>query len=260
MEQKNERLISGHRHGLNHRKTEFHSSLFEPIGNKRNRPIIRRPGIDIDGSLTTKKFGDRFGLAGGSRNEAQRNLLIGGVIARRHRVFVIGNINHPVAIGGDVRKLAVGRLVHHLRCVGAVHCHTPDLHQPAAGRVEPDMFAIGRVFGPITRSSLILLSAHESKYTIHSTMSKKRRPRLSRSEFPARSRNPQHIDREGGIFKRGGHRRGCHSFLRAISTMTSWDTATPPNSRASTSGSSALALLLDIKQQRERATEDAVEF
>ena len=101
------------------------------------------------------------------------------------------------------------------------------------------MFAIGRVFGPITRSSLILLSAHESKYTIHSTMSKKRRPRLSRSEFPARSRNPQHIDREGGIFKRGGHRRGCHSFLRAISTMTSWDTATPPSSRASTSGSSA---------------------
>ena len=96
---KNERLISGHRHGLNHRKTEFHSSLFEPIGNKRNRPIIRRPGIDIDGSLPAKKLGDRFGLAADSRNEAQLNLLIGGVIARRHRVFVIGNINHPVAIG-----------------------------------------------------------------------------------------------------------------------------------------------------------------
>ena len=84
---------------LNHRKTEFHSSLFEPIGNKRNRPIIRRPGIDIDGSLPAKKLGDRFGLAAGGRNEAQRNLLIGGVIARRHRVFAIGNINHPVAIG-----------------------------------------------------------------------------------------------------------------------------------------------------------------
>ena len=70
--------------------------------------------------------------------------------ARFDLVVVIGQIDHLLSVGRDVREPGIHiRIEGHLRLVLAVGLHFPNLHAAGPHAVEPDGFSVGAEFGTV---------------------------------------------------------------------------------------------------------------
>src|SRR6185436_8231806 len=62
------------------------------------------------------------------------------------------DVNDPLAVWRDVRKPVVDAVVGDLLLIAPIGSHAPDLHSAGAGRVEVDVFAVGRVLWAVIQS------------------------------------------------------------------------------------------------------------
>jgi hypothetical protein len=64
----------------------------------------------------------------------------------------VGEENHPLAVGRDVREPIVVIVEGDLFLIAAVGVHAPDLHVAGALGVEVDVLAVGRILGAIVEA------------------------------------------------------------------------------------------------------------
>ena len=79
-------------------------------------------------------------------HEAELHVLVFGMI---DDAFFIGEEDHLLAVGRDVREPVVQLVLGELFLVGAVGLHPPDLHRTGAVGVEVDELPVAGVFGAV---------------------------------------------------------------------------------------------------------------
>lgn len=117
----------------------------ELVADEGELGAIGRPGGDVDGALAAEKFGEDGDFLSGQFAVNQR-------YDPEHYVFVfwmagdfflVGEENHLLAIGGEVREPIVEVVEGDLLLLAAIGMHAPDLHVAGALGIEINVFAIG---------------------------------------------------------------------------------------------------------------------
>ena len=123
---------------------------------KCNPAAVGSPGVDVDGALAAKELEQQAGGTAGGRHQAQFHVFVRQVFVGLQIARVIGNVNHMLPVGGNVRKPGVDlRVEGHLFLCRAVGAHAPELHQTGADRVEPDVFSARGVLGTVVQAGSI---------------------------------------------------------------------------------------------------------
>lgn len=90
------------------------SSFLEPIGDKGNRLVIRRPGVDVERSLPAKELDNRLGATTLGRNQPYFHMLVRWMVTGVHVIFAISDIDYPLPVRGDVGESAVSVFLDHV--------------------------------------------------------------------------------------------------------------------------------------------------